>query len=56
MLPHVAEEMALKWSYQHDNDQKHTAICAKQWFVDNRNEVLKRLAQSPDLNPIENQW
>jgi hypothetical protein len=35
---------------QQDNDPKHTSQRARKWFQDNDINVLKWLAQSPDLN------
>lgn len=56
MLPQAEEKMPFRWMYQHDNDPTHTAKCVKDWFVENGTNVIKRPAQFPDLNIIQNLW
>ena len=53
MFPHVDNNMPLLWIFQQD-EPKHTSKLVKQCFEMNQIEVIKWLAQSPDLNPIEN--
>jgi len=44
------------WTWQQDNDPKHTSNKAMLWFKEKRVRLIDWPSYSPDLNPMENVW
>lgn len=44
------------WTFQHDNDPKHTNMSIIKWFNGHAITILLWSPQSPDMNPIGYLW
>ena len=56
-MPSVRKlELGHHWTFQHNNDPKHTSKSIKAWFQKTSWKILEWPSQLSDFNPIENLW
>ena len=54
MEPYADEYLPIKYTFQQDNESKHTSKIVKRWFQESKLKVLSWPSQFLDLDPIEN--
>ena len=53
VMPSVMKlKLGRHWTFQQDNDSKHTSKSTKAWFQKKKWKILEWPSQLPDLNPI----
>ena len=53
LLQSANNRMGKRFTFQQDNDSKHTAKATMEWLQNKNVKVLEWPSQSPDLNPFE---
>ena len=56
LVPFIDDVYPDRHRFMQDNDPKHTSGYASDWMQDHSINWWRTLAESPDLNPIENLW
>ena len=56
LLPFIRDKFPHTHCFKQDNDLKHRSKLATDFMRDNGINWWKTVAESPDLNPIENFW
>lgn len=54
MMPYAKVEIQLELVFMHDNYPKNSSQIVKQQMQNQKEEIVHRPAQSPDLSPVEN--
>lgn len=56
LLPFITNKFPSSHRFMQDNDPKHTSGLVQRFLTDHNVNWWKTVAESPDLNPIENLW